>query len=357
MTVASSGVGSLNQYPVNFQLMRTLLLAAKERAPFFAGTLPGTLEENAGTTSVKWERIENLTKVTTPLTEISGASLSLPTRQGVVPTITPVTAAMVKYGNVIQLTEELELMSVNARAAKFMLTLGENAGASYNAIMAAEYANATQVRFGGGVGAVTSIVTAMAANDIKYANNLINRQSGMRFRPAGFGSRNIGTSPIRSAYLGICHVDVSEDIRDISGFIPSEDYGDYTELYPDEIGTVGGVRWTETELSTLITADAATTSASGFRGTSDILNDVYDSYVIGMDAVGSVGLGEKHTKEMYKTGDRIPTIQLIQHMAGSSGVADPLNEIGTISWKGWLVGKILNNNWIVRVRTLASDLT
>ena len=357
MTVASSGVGSLNQYPVNFQLMRMLLLTAKTRAPFFAGTNAGMLQKNAGTTSVKWERIENLAKATTPLSEISGASLALPTREGVVPTITPVTASMVKYGNVIQLTEELELMSVNARAAKFMETLGENAGASYNEIMAAEFANATQIRLGGGVGAATSIITAMSGNDIKYAYNLINRQGGQHFQPDGNGSVNIGTSPIRASYLGICHVDVEEDIRAISGFVSCEQYGGYVSLYPYEIGTVNGVRWLATEEDSLITADEATTSAAGFRGTSDVLNDVYDSYIMGMDSVGSVGLGENHTEEIYMTGDRLPTIEMIYHQAGSSGVADPLNEISTLGWKGWLVGKILNNNWLVKIRTLASDLS
>lgn len=356
MTVASSGVASLNQYPINFQLMRMLLLTAKVRAPFFAGTNQGILQKNAGTASVKWERIENLAKATTPLTEINGASLTVPTRQGVVPTITPITATMLKYGNVIQLTEELELMSVNARAMKFMVTLGENAGASYNEIMAAVYATATQVRFGGGVGAITSIVTAMSANDIKYAVNLINRQGGQKFKPDGFGSQNVGTSPIRASYLGICHVDVEEDIRGITDFVSVESYGGYTETFADEIGHVNGVRWLATEEDSLINDDAGTTSASGFRGTSDVLNDVYDSYVIAMDAVGSVGLGEQHTNDIYRTGDRIPTIEVIQHSAGSSGVADPLNEVSTIGWKGWLVGKVLNATWIVKVQTLASDL-
>lgn len=355
MTVSSSGEAGLNQYPVNFQLMRMLLLAAKTRCPFFSGTNQGVLSKNAGSNSVKWERIENLTTVPTPLTEINGA-LTFPTRAAVVPTITPITATMAKYGNVVQVTEELELMSVNARAMKFMVTLGENAGATYNSVMAAVYATATQVRFGGGVAGITLIITGMAANDIKFAVNLINRQGGQKFKPEGFGSQNIGTSPIRSTYLGMCHVDVEEDIRDLPNFIPVESYGGYTSTFTDEIGAVNGVRWVSTEEPTLITADAATTSVAGFRGTSDVLNDVYDSYVVAMDSVGSVGLGEKHTKEIYLSGDRIPTIQLIRHEPGSAGAGDPLNELSTIAWKGWLVGQILNQTWIVKIQTLASDL-
>ncbi len=346
-----------NALPVNYLLMRELLLSAKIRCPFYFGTNQGQLEKNAGTDSVKWERIENLTAVTTPLTELTG-SLTLPTRSSVQPTITPITAAMQKFGNVIQITEELELMSVNARASKFMGVLGENAGQSYNAVMEAVFSgcSAGQTRWGNGVASDVLTITAMAANDIQYAANLINRQGGMKFHPDGFGSTNIGTAPVRAAYMGICHVDVSEDLRAITGWQDVTEYGGYVATFPNEIGHCKGVRWSETELSTLISADAGTTSASGFRGTSDVLNDVYNSYVFGMDAVGSVGLGDQHTKEIYMSGDRIPAVELIHHAPGTSGIADSLNEVGSLGWKGWLVGKILQNNWLVKINTLASDL-
>lgn len=353
MTITSSGESGLNQYPVNFLLMRQLLLAAKERAPFFAGTMPGQLTKNAGTASVRWERIENLTRITTPLTELSGV-LTLPTRQGVVPTITQLDATVQKYGNPIYITEELDLMSVNARAVKFMDTLGENAGASLNGLMEAIYSGSTVIRLAGAVAAVVNIVTAMAAADVRFSNNAINRLGGQKFKADAFGSVNVGSSPVRSSYLGINHVDVSDDMRDISGFVSVEQYGGYTETFPFEYGSVNGVRWLETELDTLITAEAGTDSASGFRGTSTTLNDVYDSYVWGMDAIGTVGLGENHTKEIYMTGDMLPTVELIQHARGSAGVADPLNELASIAWKSWFVGKILQNDWLVKVQTLAT---
>jgi N4-gp56 family major capsid protein len=352
MAITHSGHANQNQYPVDYQLMRMLLEAAKVRAPFLNGTLPGQLSTNAGTDSVKWERIENLTKATTPLAELSG-NLSLPTRTGVVPTITPITAAMLKYGNTIYLTEELDLMSVNARAAKFMLTLGENAGATYNELMADVYQAATQIRRANAVSTNATIITAMAAADIKYAQNLINRQGGQKFFPMTLGSTSTTTSPVRASYMGICHVDVGDDIRDITDFVPVEQYGSQTQTFPFEIGYSGGVRWAETEEDSLIEADLGTSSASGFRGTSDTLNDVYDSYIVAMNAVGSVGLGENHTKESYMTGDRIPAVVLTQGKRMAT-VADPQAEIAPLSWKGWLVGKVLNDTWITRIRTLAT---
>ena len=353
MTISSVGESGLNQYPVNFQLMRQLLLAAKERAPFYAGTTPGTLSKNAGTSSVRWERIENLTRVTTPLSELTGV-LTLPTRAGVVPAITQLDATMVKYGNTIYITEELDLMSVNARASKFMDTLGENLGASLNGIMEAVFSGSTVTRFGNGVASAILTITAIAANDIRFSHNAINRLGGKKFKADAFGSVNVGSSPVRSSYLGICHVDVEEDVRQISGFLSVEQYGGYTDTFPFEFGTVGGVRWISTELDTLITENAGTTSASNFRGDSDTENDVYDSYVFGMDAIGSVGLGDQHTKEIYMTGDRMPAVE-VHTVARTATIADPQAEIAAISWKSWLVGRILQNDWLVKVRTLASD--
>ena len=348
MTISSV---SAIAYPINYQLMRQLLLTAKTRAPFLNGTTAGMLNRNAGTASVKWERIENLTATTTPLGEKSGA-LSLPTRAGVVPTITPITADMLKYGNTIFINEELELMSVNARASKFMNVLGENAGAVYNKVMAAVYAGATKERFANSVASRLLVITKMTAADIKATHNEINRLGGMKYHPEGYGSTNIGTSPVRASYMGICHVDVEEDIRLISDFVPVESYGGYTETYPFEFGYSNGVRWCSTEESALIVADATTALTAGFRGTTK--NDVYLSYVAAVDSIGSVGLGENHTTDMYMTGDRLPAVDVV-YAPPATSVADPQGEIGVLSWKGWLVGKVLNTDWVVRIETLATD--
>jgi len=342
--------------PVNFQLMKGLLKAARKRLPFFNGTLQGQLEENNGAYSVRWERIENLTAATTALGEQTGNAAFANGRDAVRPTVTRVDAAMAKYGNAIILNEEIDLVQVNARAMRFLDTLGANAGESLNTLLRDDIiTGATTVRYGNGVASAATTVTAIGANDIKYAVNYLNRQSAMKMFPEGVGSRNIGSSPIRESYFGICHPDVEEDIRDIAGFVAVEQYAGYTSTLPGEFGTVGGVRFSSTEIAN-ITADEGTTSAAGFRGTSDILNDTYDTIIYGMEAIGTVGLGENHAKEIYEMGDRVPAVSLIKHDPGSSGVGDMYNEVGSLAWKAFYAGQVLNANWIVNVKTLASEL-
>lgn len=357
MPLLNTNFASTVQGPVNFVLMETLLSAARKRLPYFNGTLPGRLEKAQGSASVKWRRIENLAAVTSALSE--GTEATTPAfgngRDSVRPTITDVTVAIQKFGNAITLSEEVDLFNVNSNSAALMDTLGANAGESLNTLMRDVFNGAsTIVRNAAGRSTYSSVAAAISVNDIKWSVNQLNRNSAMRFTPAAFGSQNYNTQPIRQSYYGICHVDVEEDIRGLSGFIPVEQYGGYTETEPGEFGAVGGVRWCSTEIAPII-SDGSTESivAGSFQESSALLHHVYTSFIFGREAVGSVGLGEQHAKEIYMMYDRVPTVELIYHKPGSSGVADPFNERGSLAWKAWFAGKVLNGNWVVPVRTLA----
>src|SRR5262245_2686627 len=150
--------------------------------------------------------------------------------------------------------------------------------------------------------------------------------------------------------MGVCHVDVEEDVRALTNFIPVEQYAGYTSTYPFEFGAVGGVRWCSTEIIP-ITTSVTGSSNTGLRGWSGTAHDVYRSYIFGMEAVGSVGLGNMHATNSYEMYDpkKPPAVELIIKAVGSSGVADVYNEIGAIAWKAWFAGKILNDAWIWKV--------
>jgi N4-gp56 family major capsid protein len=356
-----SNLTSTVQAPVNFILMRGLLQAAKKTLPFFNGTLPGKLEKAQGSASVKWRRIENLAPVTSAISEHTenGPAVFGLGRNTVKPTITDITKAIAKYGNAILTTEEVDLFNVNSNTMALMDTLGANAGESLNGLMRVEFDNATQIRNASNAANKSAVVAEMKINDIKYSVNLLNRNSAIKFTSHAFGSTNIGSNPIRSSYYGICHPDVEEDIRGLTGFVGVETYGGYTETLTGEFGHINGVRWCATEIAPVETGAGTTSTSDIFRGTSVDTNDLYTSYIYGKDAVGSIGLGEEHAKETYMMGDPKfpPTVELIQHKPGSSGIGDIFNEVGSIAWKSWFAGKILDGRWVVKVVTLAKNLT
>jgi len=340
--------------PINNVLMRGLLNAAKRTFPYFAGSVPGILENNQGSLTLRWDRIDNLSAATTALTELLGNAAFGMGRDLVNPSVSNVTATVSKYGNAIGITEELDFTQVNYRAARFLDNLGENAGHSLNLLQRDILDAATTVRLASSAATVTAIVTAIDANDIASAVNTLGRNSALKFFPNGFGSTNVGTSPIRSSYYGINHVDLTNDIRGISGFVSAEQYGGYTQLEVGEYGTVKGVRWIETEVGSIATS-GGTTTATNMRGSTNILNDIYSTVIFGREAHGSVGLGGQYPEAAYMGGDSLPAVELIQHPPGSSGVGDAFNELGSLAWKAFHAGVILNQNFIVRVRSTATD--
>lgn len=359
MAILASSTASNVALGVNFQMMKGLLSAARKKLPFFNGTLPGQLQKHGSTASVKWERLNNLDPTTTALSEVTGTTAAFFGRSTVLPTIATVTAAMAKYGQAVLLTEEIDLQQMNLRGARFADMLGANAGESLNRLMEAIFATATQVRYSNGSTggtADTNVVAAISLNDIKYSVNLLNRASAMMYTPNGFGMTNIGTVPIRASYYGICHPDVEEDIRGLSGFNDVVTYGGYTETMPYEFGAVGGVRWCATEIIP-ITTGGGTTSVVGIRGASDTANDVYSSYIYGKEAIGSVGLGNMHATNSYEMYNPAtpPAVEVINKPMGTVGT-DLFNEVQSIAWKAWFAGAVLNAAWITKVRSGSASL-
>jgi len=357
---------------VNFQMMKGLLSAARQKLPFFNGSLPGQLNKNGSTASVKWERLENLAASTTALGEITTSPVAFFGRSTVQNTLSVVTVAIAKYGNAVLLTEEVDFQQMNARGARFADNLGANAGLSLNILMESAYSAGTvttsgTIRYatsaaGGTVSGGTNVASVDAQvaatitlTDIKFAVNTLNRNSAMLFTTPGYGSGNIGTNPVRASYYGITHVDVEEDVRSLTGFISVEQYGGYTETLPFEYGAVGGVRWCSTEVIPVSSAAGTTTAPGPFRGAGTSSNDVYSTYVYGKEAMGTIGLGNMHATNSYEMYDPAnpPAVELITKATGTVGT-DLYNEVSSVAWKAWFAGKCLNPAWLVKIRSLSA---
>jgi|SaaInl7_200m_RNA_FD_contig_81_290928_length_2832_multi_15_in_0_out_0_4 N4-gp56 family major capsid protein len=341
--------------PVNYVFQRRLLKNAKARCPYFEGSTPGDiLPSHEGTFSVRWRRIENLTPTTSALSEETG-SRSFPLRTGSVPTITQPTATVAKYGDVIYPTEEADLINYNGQTAKLIEILAIQAGRSLNRLQRNILEDNVTLYYASNGTADGDVTDAISRGLIKKGTNVLNNASGMTFTNQTTGSTSIGTTPIRSGYLGICHVDVEEDVRELSGFIAAERYASQTALFQNEFGAVGGVRWVCTEEAS---KDASLGGDPGQTLNTSGSNkaDLYTSVIMGMDAHGALSLDRDLIRTTYKAGDKVPGIIAISHPKGSAGSADALNEMASLGWKSWHAGTILNDTWAIGLRTGASKL-
>lgn len=340
--------------PVNAVFQQTLLRNAKMRTPYFVGTMPAEIQEHRGSYTAKWRRIENLSAATTALSELTG-NVAFPTRVSVQPSVTDFTVAVQKYGNFILLNEEVDLLNFNEYADKLVEILGINAGQSLNRLQRdVGEGNATILYPAGATndGTTGSVVTI---GQMRKAVNNLGRNSGMRFTGLTRGEDSYGTAPVPAAFWGICHVDVEEDIRAMSDFLPVERYAGQTDIMVGEFGmnTAARIRWISTEEASVGAGLGATSTT--LRNTTSSA-DLYTSLVFAMEAMGTVGLDFEHIKEVYMAGDSLPGVQVIMKERGSAGVADPLNELSSLGWKSWHAGKILNTGWIYGLRSGATLL-
>ena len=345
--------------PVNVVYQVSALRRAQMVCPYFVASVPGEVRSHSGTFTVKWRRYEHLTPVTTPLTEITG-SVTYPTRTGVQPSVTDITATVSKYGNFIVLNEEVDLVNINDLSMTFADVLGENAGRSLNRLQRNEMEDHSTAIFGGAATTATGIASTsfISRSGISRVVNALNNNDVRKSFPETQGSTNVGTAPIRESLWGITHPDVEEDLRTLTGFNSVETYAGQTKTYPGEVGHLGGVRFIVSTESTVDASLAATvTGTATIAGrTSGTQTDVYNTVIFGEDAVGSLGLDAMHVKDIYKSDDRLPAIMMISHPKGSAGSADPLNEVSTAGWKSWHAAKILNGAWIRVFRHAASNL-
>lgn len=346
--------------PVNAVFQQTFLRRAQQLCPYFMGTMPGVLNLQAGTSTIKWRRIEQETPTVTALSELTTTSSYMQGRDSDTPTISDVTATMSKYGQFYIVNEEVELYEPNGTTNELVMILAESAGRSLNQLMRdISEENSTQ-RFAANVasdGAVNAIVTI---GDLNRVINELAKNDARPFTAMTTGSQNIGSAPILPSYWAIVHPDVANDVAGLTGFKSVEQYAGQTATVQGEFGYYSragmGVRFVQSSDASIDAGSGAILSGADLNATSGS-GDLYTIVVYGRDAFGSVGLGQRHTDGVYRAGENQGSFELISHPRGSGGIADPFNEVSTLAWKAFFAGAVLNANWSRALRVGATDLT
>lgn len=347
------------QKPVNVVFQQTFLRRAQQMAPYFMGTQPGVLNKQAGTSTIKWRRIEQETPSTTALAELTGNAAYMQGRSADTPTFTDVTATVSKYGQFYIVNEEVDLYNPNGTTAELVAVLGESAGRSLNQLMRDIMEDSSTQRYAANAANDGATDDQVAIGDLNRVINELSVNSARVFTPMTTGSQNIATAPILPSYWAICHPDVAHDVAGLTGFKSVEQYAGQTATAMGEFGYYAragrGLRFVMSE-------DASVDAAAGGTGGTDVNDDgtnadLYTISIYGMDAFGSVGLGERHTDGAYRAGDNTGGWEIINKPLGSGGTSDPFDEIATIAWKAFYAGAVLNANWSRGLRCAATDLT
>lgn len=279
----------------------------------------------------KFRRYNALALATTPLVE------------GVTPggskvNVTDVTATLEQYGDFVPFSDVIEDTHEDPFLQQVSDVLGEQAAQTMETIRWNILKAGTNVFYANG-SARTDVNTTITLALQRKCTRALKRQNAAYITSVVSSTPQFRTEPVEAAYIGLVHPDVENDIRNITGFIPTKQYGSTTP-WSNEIGSVEDVRYLR---STIFTAFADGGGAKGAMiSTSGTSADVYPVLYVSKDAYGLVPLKGKDSMSIMVVNPK-------------PAPGDPLGQRGTAGWKTMHTAVILNDLWLVRAEVAATN--
>ena len=244
-----------------------------------------------------------------------------------------ITATIQEYGNFTVMTKVLSFTSQDNVLQQTKDVIGELAGnvidlATRNVITECDNVRYASADHSSRV-TLDSTDIIDSATYINLAVNTLDRENCKLITNQINASVLIGTTPVQGGYIGLCHVDVSYDLRNTTGFVSVEAYSAQMEVFPDEIGKIGKVRFIETT-NALIYED---------EGAGDL--NVYATLILSRHAYGTTYIGGEQFQTFLKT-------------FGSGGTTDPLGQRATYGYRTTHASVILDQNRLVRIESTAT---
>ena len=361
------------------------------------------IPKNGGKT-IEFRRYDSLPKALTPLTE------------GVTPNgqklnVTALTATVAQYGGFVELSDVLILTAVDNNLMEATRVIADQASRTLDTITREVLCGGTNVQYGNGrrLGRY-----ALVGGDATAANNDYLTVEAVRKAARALKTQNARKR--NGSYVGIIHPDAAFDLMSDPEWKYPHQYKDTANLYAEEIGEIGGVRFvesteakvfhapdlTETDgddagvrtltvasVSTktvtidekLTTAQAAalvgrkviiagaqyniTAAAAGAAGAATFTvketpaAGVADGAVVYPGEAGAAGRDVYATLIMGEDAYGVTEIEGggLRHIVkqlGSGGTSDPLDQRSTVGWKASRVAERLVEQYMIRVETAST---
>lgn len=315
---------SVDAYYDRLLLIRALPALVHAR---FAQMRP--IPKNSGTKVIRFRRYNALAVKTDELVEgitPSGKKLST----------SDTTATLKFYGDYVEITDEVDMTSVNPVFTEAGELLGEQSGESLDVIERDNLVAGTQVLYSGTATSRVTVVALPTTGDFDRAARLLQNNNAKVLTPAMRATTGIGTKIVRKAYWVIIHPDILFTLDDMTGWA---DISEYTnDGAEDEVGSYRNFRFImSTKAKVFAGAGAAATTVVKNDGTNA---DVYATLIFAANAYGTIN---------FAGGGAIRNIRKSFEQAGG-----PLEQRATSGWKANMVTKILNDNFMVRLESAGS---
>ena len=289
--------------------------------------------------SIIFRRFERFPYTPNPLTEgVTPSARKLKT--------TDIKAILQQYGDRIQITDKIQDTHEDPVLSEAVDILGEQSAQMLETVRFHVIRAGTNVFYSGAVDNRNKVVKTIDLDLQRRIMRQLKRQDARKMTRVIKSTPSYATQPVNACYVAICHPDCENDIRDIKGFTPVENYGTMPP-FESELGKVEDMRYVT---STILEGweDAGGDISGGDEGDPlDVLStggtkaDVYPILYIAKDAYGIIPLkGQGAVRPMVvnpKPSD-----------------SDPLAQRGHAGWKAYQTAAILNDAWMVRAEVAVS---
>jgi N4-gp56 family major capsid protein len=274
---------------------------------------------------------------TTPLTE--GVT---PTSEKL--TATDISCTPLQYGGLVEITDVILDTHEDPILQEATAVLGEQAAKTVETIRYNVLKACSNVFYANSVAGRTSVVAVISRADQRKIVRALERQEAQHITSIVKSTTSFNTESILPAFVGVTHVDLTSDVRSMTGFVGIQDYGKVTP-FETEIGSCEDCRYIKSTIFTPYSGGGSTVTTSKLYsddGTGTNRCDVYPVMYFGKDAYGLVALKGKFA-----------IVPMVINPTPSK--SDPLGQRGSVSWKTMQTTVILNDAWMAVYETACTD--
>lgn len=191
-----------------------------------------------------------------------------------------------------------------------------------------------------------AVNTAISLRKLRQAARTMENNRARKITKTVGAGPNFNTAPVEECYLVFVHTDLVADCRDLDGFTRRVEYGSAIKpAHPREFGACEEFRFISSPLFTpYLAAGSATLNGMVSAGATNV--DVYPTVVMAQDALGHVSL-----KGFEFTGISPTLIS-----SREKNHANPSGMFGYVGADFWYSCVRLNENWMLRIESGATDL-
>ena len=281
----------------------------------------------------KWRRYHSLPRATAPLAE------------GVPPkghklTYSDYTATLEQFGDVVYISDVVADTHEDPVLREAMGLSGEQAAETVEVLRINVLKAGSNVFYANAAASRSAVNSPPTRGDFRRIQRAFNRDRAKEISEIISATAKVATEPVAPAFFALGHTDMYSDIRDISGFVPIEQYADSSKALQGEIGKIDKFRFILTSLFDAweqAGTSGTTYLSGGYAVSSAAKCDVYPLICLAKDAYGIVPLQGKSAVKINVVSP------------GHPSAVDPLGQIGFASWMTYQACAILNEDWIARL--------